>query len=232
MEVKNYNEYITSGDGINICDLCCEWPFRMSVVGPSGSGKTNMVVDMVLNHIYFDDIYVLAKDLEEPLYVFLKEKLESINELIEQQDNNEIQKKGISFRSELTLDVDALDKTKQSLIIIDDMVTNRDQRVAEELFIRGRKKNASTLYLSQSYFQIPKMIRLNSSYFAIFNIPNKRQLRSIADTHSTRYEFKEFMAMFKEIHRTPYNFMLIDNVTKIPQLHIRSGWDGISTCDY
>lgn len=225
MEVQNYNRFIPDADTINISDLCCKWPFRMSVIGPSGSGKTNMVIDMVLNHIYFDDIYVLAKDLEEPLYEFLKAKLEDINRMIDEKGIGA--KKGIHFSSDMDLDIDSLNKERQSLIIIDDMITKRDQTVAEDLFLRGRKKNASTLYLSQSYFQIPKIVRLNSSYFALFNIPNKRELRSIVDVHSTRYDFHDFMNIYKEVHKEPWQFLLIDNVSNDPIMHLRKCWDGM-----
>lgn len=225
MEVQDYNRFIEADEKIDISELCCKWPFRLSVVGPSGSGKTNMVVDMILNHIYFDDIYIMAKDLEEPLYEFLVEKLRSINEMI--KENTDLREKKVNFSNQLDLDIDILDKEIQTLIIIDDFITTKGQRVAEELFIRGRKKNASVIYISQSYFQIPKMVRLNSSYFALFDVANKRQIRCIADTHSTRLEFSEFMSMYRNIHKEPYKFMLIDNVTKIPQLHIRCCWDGV-----
>lgn len=223
MDIINYNQFLPRDDSVNVNDLCCKWPFRLSVIGPSACGKTNMVVDMVLNHIYYDDLYVLAKDLEEPLYMFLEQKMKLVNELLISQGQQE---KGIHFSNQLDMDIDALDKDRQSLIIIDDFITAKDQKLAEDLFIRGRKKNASTIYISQSYFQIPKMIRLNSSYFALFNVPNKKQLRAIADTHSTRIDFRRFMKYYKEIHSDPYKFMLIDNVETRPELHIRNCWDG------
>lgn len=224
MEVANYNSFLPTNSGINLNDLCCKWPFRMTVVGPSGSGKTNMVVDMVLNHVYWDDLYVMAKDLEEPFYIFLAEKMRSINEQLAAAG---MPTKGARFSSHLDLDVDALDRDRQSLIIIDDFITAKDQKIAEELFIRGRKKNASVIYISQSYFKVPMMIRLNSSYFALFKIANKKQLRTIADVHSTMVDYDDFMGFFKEIHSEPYKFMLIDNVTTNRALHIRCCWDGV-----
>jgi hypothetical protein len=198
----------------------------MSVIGPSGSGKTNMIVDMILNHIYFDDIYVLAGDIEEDLYQFLANKLREINEKLEESDQSEL-KKGIHFDNQLDMDIDALDKDRQSLIIIDDFITKSDQSTAEQLFIRGRKKNASTIYISQSYFKIPKLIRNNSSYFALFKISNSREISAIAQNHSTQIGHDDFLKLYREIHSQPYHFMLIDNVSTYPQLHIRDCWDGI-----
>ena len=48
--------------------------------------------------------------------------------------------------------------------MIADMITNKkNNRIATELFIRGRKLNISLVFVvTQSYFTVPKNIRLNS----------------------------------------------------------------------
>ena len=45
-----------------------------------------------------------------------------------------------------------------------------------ELFLRGRKLNISLVFISQSYFKVPKTIRLNATHYFIMKIPNKREL--------------------------------------------------------
>ena len=45
-----------------------------------------------------------------------------------------------------------------------------------ELFIRGRKLNISLVFITQSYFPVPKNIRLNSRHYFVMKIPNKRKL--------------------------------------------------------
>ena len=52
--------------------------------------------------------------------------------------------------------------------------------IVTELFIRGRKLNISLVFISQSYFQVPKYVRLNTTHFFIDKFPNKRKLREIA----------------------------------------------------
>ena len=47
---------------------------------------------------------------------------------------------------------------------------------ATELFIRGRKLNSSLVFITQSYFAVPKNIALNSMYYFIMKIQNKREL--------------------------------------------------------
>ena len=52
-----------------------------------------------------------------------------------------------------------------------------------ELFIRGKKLNISLVFITQSYFKVPKDVRLNTTYFFVAKIPNKRELQQIAINH-------------------------------------------------
>ena len=61
------------------------------------------------------------------------------------------------------------------------MINNkRLNPVVTELFIRGRKLNISTAFISQSYFKVPKEVRLNTTHVFIMKIPKKKELRQIA----------------------------------------------------
>ena len=46
--------------------------------------------------------------------------------------------------------------------------------VVIELFVRGRKLNVSLVFITQSYFKVPKDVEPNSTHFFIMKIPNKR----------------------------------------------------------
>ena len=68
--------------------------------------------------------------------------------------------------------------------MIADMINNKKlNSLVTELFIRGRKLNISLVFITQSYFQIPKDVRLNSTHFSIMKIPNKRELQQIVLNH-------------------------------------------------
>ena len=70
--------------------------------------------------------------------------------------------------------------------MIDDMINNNKLNpIVTELFIRGRKLNISIVFITQSYFKVPKDVRLNSTHFFIMKIPNKRELQQIALNHSS-----------------------------------------------
>ena len=61
--------------------------------------------------------------------------------------------------------------------MIADMINNKKlNSVVTELFIRGRKLNISLVFITQSYFKVPKDVRLNTTHFFIMRIPNKREL--------------------------------------------------------
>ena len=61
------------------------------------------------------------------------------------------------------------------------MINNKKLNpVVTELFIRGRKLNISTAFISQSYFKVPKEVRLNTTHVFIMKIPKKKELRQIA----------------------------------------------------
>ena len=58
------------------------------------------------------------------------------------------------------------------------MINNKKlDSIVTELFIRGRKLNISIVFITQSYFEVPKDVRLNSTHFFIMKIPNKRELQ-------------------------------------------------------
>ena len=72
--------------------------------------------------------------------------------------------------------------------------------VVTELFLRGRKVNISLVFISQSYFKVPKTIRINALFhlnYFIKKIPSKRELQQIASDHSSDIDFKDFMELYK-----------------------------------
>ena len=71
-------------------------------------------------------------------------------------------------------------KKRRVLIVFDDMIADMESNKnlipkVTELFLRGRKLNISLVFISQSYFKMPKTIRLNATHF-IMKISYKREL--------------------------------------------------------
>ena len=91
------------------------------------------------------------------------------------------------------------------------MINNKKLNpVVTELFIRGRKLNISIGFITQSYFKLPKDVRLNSTHFFIKKILNKRELQQIALNHSSDIDFNDFIKIYKKSTAKPYFFSVND----------------------
>ena len=85
--------------------------------------------------------------------------------------------------------------------MIADMIDNKNLNpVVTELFIRGRKLNILIVFITQSYFRVPKKVRLNTTHFFIMKIPNEREIQQITYNHSPDIDFKDFMKICNEIY--------------------------------
>ena len=95
--------------------------------------------------------------------------------------------------------------------MIADIMTNKKfQAIIKELFIRCRKLNISLVFITQSYFSVPKDVRLNSTYYLIMKINNKRELQNIAINNSADIDYQGFIKIYIEWTKEPYNFLTID----------------------
>ena len=84
------------------------------------------------------------------------------------------------------------------LIVFDDMIADimtskKFQAIIKELFIRCRKLNISLVFSTQSYFSVPKDVRLNSTHYLNMKINNKRELQNIAISDSAGIDYKDFI---------------------------------------
>ena len=62
----------------------------------------------------------------------------------------------------------------------------------------------------QSYFKVPKDVRLNASHFFIAKTSNKRELQQIATNHSSDISTKGFINVYRKCTSEPYSFFVND----------------------
>ena len=108
-----------------------------------------------------------------------------------------------------------IDKERKILIVFDDMIADminnkKLNSIVTELFIRGRKLNISLVFITQSYFKVPKDVRLNTTHFFITKIPNKRELQQIALNPSSDISTKDFINIKNIYTAKPYSFLVND----------------------
>ena len=108
-----------------------------------------------------------AKDLYEAKYQYLINKIEGIGidhfndpkAFIEYSNDMRDVYKNINYCNP--------NKENKMLIVFDmiaDMINNKKlNSIVTELFIRGRKLNISLVFITQSYFKVPKDVRLNTT---------------------------------------------------------------------
>ena len=80
--------------------------------------------------------------------------------------------------------------------VIADVLSNKKLNpIITELFIRRKKLNIFLVFITQSYFAVPKNIRLNSTHYFIMKIPKKLKLQQIAFNHLIIHQILTFKAL-------------------------------------
>ena len=192
-------------------------PYRILIIGGARSGETNALLNLINNQPDIDKIYLYAKDPYEAKYQHSINKREKVGidhftdpkAFIEYSNDMQDVYKKIERSS-----IEEYNPGKKHKILIDfgDMIANvinnkKLYSVLTELFISDRKLNISIVFITQSYFKVPKDVRLNSTHFFIIQIPNKRELQQITLNHSSDIDFKNFIKVYKKCTAEP-NLMI------------------------
>ena len=139
-------------------------PYRILIISGSGSGKTN--TNLVNKQKDIDKTYLYAKNLSEPKYEFLIKNRENAG--IKHSNDSKAFTECSNTMDDIyenTNDYKPNGKRK-ILIVFDDMIadimTNKKfLSLIKELFIRCTKLNISLAFITQSYFPVPKDVKLN-----------------------------------------------------------------------
>ena len=184
--------------------------YRILTIGGSGSGKTNALLNLINNQPNIHKIYLYAKDPYEGKYQFLIKKRESIG--LKHFNDSKAFIEYSNGMHDIYNNINDYNPDKENKIqivfddMIADMINNKKlDSVVTELFIRGRKINIS-VFITQSYFKLPKDVGLNTSHFFIMKIPNRRELQQIGINHSSDINAKDFINIYKKCTDKPNSF--------------------------
>ena len=178
--------------------------FRMLICAPSGGGKTNLLFYMINEPLlFYDKIYLYAKNLQQNKYQYLLKKFEPLSKkygynIIESSNG------GI-------IPLDDMDDGNQKLIIFDDYLNTgvKNDREIQNYFTNSRNKNCSCIYLSQSFYETDKTIRLNCSHYCIFDLESKNEERRVCQELNIIKD--DYLSATKE----PYTFLYVDKPRKL-----------------
>jgi hypothetical protein len=205
----------------NEAKLNIKLPCRILITGSSGSKKTNSVRNVIKSMACFERIYLFAKKTDEPLYAELTDMYNEIGAKI-----------GIQmFFSSNSLDdlpdVDSFNPNFNNLIIIDDMIGEKNKMLKNvaDLWIRGRRENCSTMFVTQAFFKSPLLIRENTDYFIFKRMSGKRNRMLIWSEFSGTKTSEELDAKYEEITKKDINhWFMVDEETSNPELHYRKNY--------
>ena len=189
-------------------------PFRMCVVAPSGTGKTNFLLNLIkvfsARDGTFADISIITRNKDEPLYNYLSGEFEQIQ---------------IKEGMHSTPKLDDMDKRDNHLVVWDDLVLSKNLNSVEEYYMRARKKNCSVVFLSQSYYDIPKFIRKNSNYLVLLDLGgSKREQTAILNEWSSDLDKDELKAVYNDAVSVPLRPLIITGGKVERNKKYRRGW--------
>ena len=149
--------------------------FRMLICGPSNSGKTNTLLHMLYELLEYDKIYLFSKNLHQNKYqALLQYFAEEVN------PDPTVGYEVIEAHGDEIIPLEELPVDTQKIVVFDDLVCESNQNSIINYFINGRHRNCCVIYLTQTFYKVPKNIRDNCSHFCIFRFLPKENKR-IAD---------------------------------------------------
>jgi hypothetical protein len=196
-------------------------PARILITGSSGSKKTNSVRNIIKSMGCFQRIYLFAKKTDEALYAQLADQYNEIGELVGET----------VFYSSTSLDdlpsVDSFNPHYNNLIIVDDMIGEKSKilKNVADLWIRGRRENCSTIFVTQAFFKSPLLIRQNTDYFIFKRMSGKRDRMKIWSEFSGTKTAEEIEQKYTEITKNSIdNWFMVDVSTANPELTYRKNY--------
>ncbi len=133
-------------------------PFSMAIAGPTGCGKTQLLLDLIHHLGCFDRIIVFCRLKTEPLYELLRDHYDG--DVLVTNDPDELKELNAEEVEE-----EEVKNPDQTLMVFDDIIAQptRVQNLILSHFISSRKTNRSCVVLGQSFFKIPRPVRLQCS---------------------------------------------------------------------
>ena len=190
----------------------------MLIIGGSGSGKANLLLNLIKEQDsdnLIDKIYLYAKDLHDPKYKFLIKKREDVG--IKYLNDPKAFTEYSAYMEDVYNNINDYNpnRKRKILIVFDDMVADiiankKFHAIIKEIFIRCRKLNISLVFITQSYFSVPKEVRLNCTHHLIMQNHDKTELQLIAINHSADIDYIDFVTIYRKCTGEPDSFLTID----------------------
>ena len=204
MEIPNYDSNIDKTTNYKqLYQYMPDDTFRMLICGNSGSGKTNLLYHMLIKPLlFYDQIHLYAKNLDQQKY---QDMIINFDDISQSVGYNVL----VCSNDDIVPVENLMDNEAQKIVIFDDYVCDKNQKPLIDYFIRGRHKNCSVIYLSQSFYGTPKDIRLNCSHFCVYEFPSSNERNLISRELGVDKE------QYINATNKPYSFLYVDKPKKL-----------------
>lgn len=198
-------------------------PFQAIITGGTGSGKTNALIRMLDEMNCFERYLLFAKLLHEPLYAHFIDALEKVEKRTGLQLL--IKSKNIAELPE----VHSLNDKLNNVAVIDDMVNEKSKALSRvaDYWTLGRKYQCSAVFLTQSYFDTPLIMRKNTSIFIFTKIQTQRDLVMILKDFRLGVTEDQIMDLYHAATKDgfPHFFMVDTGIDKDPKYRFRRDFE-------
>lgn len=189
---------------------------RCIIAGPSNCGKTNLLIGMIEseNGLKFENIYIYSKSLEQDKYKYLRKLFFPL--------------KNIGFFTFSSSDkvIAPKDAKKNSIMIFDDVICDKNQENIKNYYCLGRHRNIDCFYLTQTYARVSKhLIRDNCNFLILFR-QDDMNLRHVYNDMGVACDmnFEKFKQFCLECWREKYGFAVIDLDSDVNSGRYRKGF--------
>ena len=184
------------------------------IIGPTGCGKTNLLCNLLTRWMNADKITIYTINDDQEKYILLREFFDAVEEetgenLLEINNPEDV------------VPVEELDDSEQKVVVFDDIkIDRKNMDRIKEYFSLSRNKNCNCIYLTQSYYDVPKYIRRNTKCFCLYGNLDNKDIRFIANDHAKSLTGEKLVDVYKLITVEPYNFLVIDKTSKhLPEMY-------------
>lgn len=189
---------------------------RAIIAGPSNCGKTQLIISLIESEheLKFQNIYIYSKSLKQDKYRYLEELLEPIEE--------------IGFYTFSTSDkvIEPMEAKKNSIIIFDDVICEKNQENIKNFYCLGRHNNMDSFYLTQTYARVSKhLIRDNCNFVILFRQDDTNLKHVYSDMGvACDMKFQDFRNLCLECWGEKYGFVVIDLDSEVNNGRYRKGF--------
>ena len=195
-------------------------PCRMAIIAGSGKGKTQCLINHLFRMNCYKRFFIIVKKHNEKMILWLKRVVEA-----QQQRDPEVELvEGTDLKDLPNINTLDPEDQRNTAVILDDQVIDRDQHNAMEYMIRGRSMHCSIFYISQKFLGkegIPVLVRRQLTHVCVLELDSLAEAKRILNEFG---EAKELLPKYLEIVTKPFNWILFDLETRHPTLKVRDAF--------